>query len=690
MSPVKRVRTSVRSGQVAFAPRARLLKLIGAELISDDVLAITELVKNAYDADATSARIDFHDVAGPDGTITVRDDGHGMDLDALLGRWMEPAGTLKASKRGRRTRSGRRVLGEKGVGRFAADKLGSRLELFSRTRRSRDELRAIFDWDAFDSRDAKLADIKTRWELRSAQSLESPGTLLVMSGLRSRWNERMFRRLCNRLARLRPPFEHGEDGFGIWIESDEFPDYSGQVQTAYLDRAPYRVDATFDGEQTVLVDINGSSPQEHRWNGAGDLRCGPVRLRLFGFDLEVDSLARLGPKMEARAWLREWSGISVYRDGFRVWPYGEPQDDWLRLDQRRVNNPTVRLSNNQVVGFVEITRDANPDLTDQTNREGLIHNPAHEDLRRLVLFVLQLLEAERQSVRHPHGHGLTGASSSVRQADLTASALARLESHLDGQSGGRRLLDAVRSGLERDRLQRGHLVEAYAELAAVGQSALEFSTAALPLLEKAHAACVALEASNGHSGSVSGVVVPELRDALDAMTAKLVALKTVDVASRYRSGHTDVGPALHVFMRAVQPTLDGRGIKLALSVDADRALLVKLRPESLHRVMHMLLANTLDWLHRVTKPRVRLSVRDGGDSCEVYFADNGPGIRKELADRVFEPHFSGREGGRGMGLTIARGIVEQHKGSLDVIHDGRRRGATFRMRLPVRRRRVRR
>src|SRR5262249_4988507 len=92
---------------------------------------------------------------------------------------------------------------------------------------------------------------------------------------------------------------------------------------------------------------------------------------------------------------------SVYRDGFRVWPYGEPHDDWLRLDQRRVNNPVVRFSNNQLVGFVEISRDGNPDLVDQTNREGLIHNQAYEDLRRLLYFVLQILEAGRQRVRHP-------------------------------------------------------------------------------------------------------------------------------------------------------------------------------------------------------------------------------------------------------------------------------------------------
>src|SRR5262249_36989554 len=119
---------ALKSGAVAFRPRARLLKLIGAELISDDILAITELVKNAHDADASSVTLEFRGVTSEVGEIIVKDDGVGMDLDALLGGWMEPAGSTKNGDGHRFTPRGRRALGEKGVGRFAADKIASRLE----------------------------------------------------------------------------------------------------------------------------------------------------------------------------------------------------------------------------------------------------------------------------------------------------------------------------------------------------------------------------------------------------------------------------------------------------------------------------------------------------------------------------------------------------------------------------------
>ena len=98
------MKPAIQQGLVAFRPRARLLKLIGAELISDDVLAITELVKNAHDADATEVVIEFRRTSGPDGEIVVRDDGTGMDLDTLLGLWMQPAGTSKRDPAARVTR----------------------------------------------------------------------------------------------------------------------------------------------------------------------------------------------------------------------------------------------------------------------------------------------------------------------------------------------------------------------------------------------------------------------------------------------------------------------------------------------------------------------------------------------------------------------------------------------------------
>lgn len=679
-----------RSGVVEFRPRARLLKLIGSELISDDVLAVTELVKNAHDADASTVVVEFKGVTSAAGEIVVRDDGSGMDLDTLLGHWMQPAATSKAKPSSRFTRSGRRMLGEKGVGRFAADKLGGQLELISRRKGQRDEVVALFDWDAFDNDVLLMSEVKSRWELRPASVIPKHGTILRIARPRALWNERMFRRLSTRLSRLRSPFRDG-DNFTIRIESDEFPQYSGELRTDVLDRAPYRIEALFDGNATVETNVNGRRSIEHLWNGTSDLRCGPVKIRIFGFDLETEAVARVGPRMEVRAWLREWSGISVYRDGFRVWPYGEPHDDWLRLDQRRVNNPVVRLSNNQVVGFVEISRDGNPDLADQTNREGLLHNRAYEDLRRLLYFVLQILEAERQTKRHPTTRIASNPGTQERSEDSVAAALEKLATKVDTTTRAELLKLAVRArdSVARQEALHKRFLEGYSDLAALGQAAIGLSRSLQPHLDKLRQMSDRIREGAGRSTRRSALAaVDQLAETINIVADRLAMVGPMETSANHRRRALDVSSELTVFKELMQPVLGPAGVEMEIGSEAADVVRVEMRPETFHRLLHILATNSLDWLHGIRQPRIRIAARRVEQKCEIIFSDNGPGIPEAAADRVFEPLFSGKEGGQGMGLTIARSIVKVHGGEIQALTDGRRRGASIRILLPRKRSRA--
>jgi C4-dicarboxylate-specific signal transduction histidine kinase len=124
------------------------------------------------------------------------------------------------------------------------------------------------------------------------------------------------------------------------------------------------------------------------------------------------------------------------------------------------------------------------------------------------------------------------------------------------------------------------------------------------------------------------------------------------------------------------------------SVPRRSVLRAEFRPESFHRILHILTANSLEWLHGAKNPEIRIKAVALKETCEIIFSDNGPGIPAELATQVFEPLYSGREGGRGMGLTIARNILTLHSGNIEVIVDGRRRGANIRIRLPRKRSRA--
>jgi signal transduction histidine kinase len=673
------VTIAARNGSIAFQPRARLLKLIGEELISDEVVAISELVKNAHDADAQKVTISFQGVTGPEGAIVIRDDGCGMDLDTLLGRWMVPAASTKVGKGRQITRRGRRVLGEKGVGRFAADKLARHLVVISRCASQPEEVHAIVDWDRFDSDSLMLAEVMNRWEMRTAREIDRHGTTLRMGGLRSQWTERMFRRLCLRLSRLLSPFRSDRDRFVIHIESDEFPEYSGELRQDFLEKAPYRVEAEYDGEQTITIALNGRRAVAQRWNGQGELSCGPVRIRIFAFDLEGESLAKIGPRMEVRAWLREWTGVSIYRDGFRIWPYGEPHDDWLRLDQRRVNNPVEKLSNNQVIGFIDIGRDRNPDLMDQTNREGLINNPALEDLRRLVNFVLQSIEAERQSIRHPVRRGIKPPAERTAEVDSITAQLERLANKAPGDVGRelRTLKHRLQEQALRDAAERQQMVEGYSGLAAIGQMTAGLLPVIPHELERIRAELERMKTILAHRR------IPEVRESIAGLGASLTSIDehlrvmTAATGGTERRRAIDLVAETQSYRQLVANLLASSGVEMELEIPQRDVLRTEMRPENYYGLLQILTSNALDWLKGAELRRIKVTLRGERDQCLVMFSDSGPGVPFDLAEKVFDPLVSRKEGGRGMGLTIARQMVEAHGGQISLITDLRRRGANF-------------
>lgn len=679
--------TMMRSGSSPFVPRARLLKLLGGELIRDEVMAVVELVKNAHDADASRVRVVFEGVNDGTGEIRIEDDGEGMDLERLLGHWMQPAGSSKRGLGNRRTALGRRLLGEKGVGRFAVDRLGAHLELVSRRVDADSEVVMHFDWDRFDSEHLPLSEVHANWTLRDPQHfIHGSGTLLRVTGLRTPWTERMFRRLSTRLQRLLNPFS-GDHAFTIEVDSDEFPDYSGTLRLELLERAPYRLEASFDGEVAIHTRFHDEKPVVHTWNGAGDLHCGPLRVILFAFDLESDSLSQLGPPPEVRAWLREWSGISIYRDGFRVLPYGEPDDDWLRLDQRRVNNPVVRLSNNQVCGFVQISSDDNPELRDQTNRGGLIENQASADLRRLMHHILQIIESERQRLRHPPVES-SRPTSFIPSGDESETgplqALEQLGCRLTGRDGEevRRLARELAQDHERREAHHRRERDGFANLAAFGQGAVRLHHVVKPRLERVREQLHSL----GKRSQIDRELLSTLKGEIDAVEEGLSVLGEMDPGIGRRRRTIDLVRELQHFHDMVLPLVKSQGISLLMNLPVKGPARVEFTPAVLRQVLQVLLVNAMDWLYDQETRWISLGLLDCGDWWQIIFADSGPGIDPGLLGRVFEPGFSLKENGTGMGLTVARHLLDQHGGQI-VVMAGDEPGTRIGVMVPARVRR---
>lgn len=719
---------SQTSGTQSLRPRARILRTLGDELISSEMVAVIELVKNSYDADATRVLVRFieSEVASKN-RIEVVDNGHGMSLQTVQTAWMEPA-TLMRKRNKRSEKRGRRVLGQKGIGRFAASRLADFLEVVTRRPHADQEVRVFFDWSQFDDEEKYLDEVEVLWEEADPVEIcpdgvtralweegEKPtiddlshGTILRMEGTRTEWGREQFTSLRTGLSRLISPFfgkdDRSEgDEFRICLEVfTQFESLSGVVEPPEaLGRPHYWLKGQVDehGHYDVRLrlqnqDVEEPISKQYTFKDGHKPECGPFSIELRAWDRDRDSLGELAQLYgstltDVRRDLNNAAGINIYRDGFRVLPYGEPRNDWLRLDLRRVQNPTLRLSNNQIVGFILISADSNPLLRDQSNREGLIEGQALDDLRTLVEAVLSEVETRRYAVRPRR----ESPSSQTREGLFAGFDLISVRQLLAERYPDDSELLALIGEKEKDlgtRVERvQEVLGRYRRLATLGQlidTVLHDGRAPLAKIKN--------ESDLG------------LRDIRRASTASTEILRRLDQRLHSIGTQSDV---LGTVFRKIEPfggRKRGRPTEIHLEKvisDAFSVLETEIAevgartvlPESLtsvtvdqseiQQVIINLLQNSLYWLRESSRENREISVkvvRTGPESVEILFSDSGPGVDPEFQKRIFEPYFSTKPDGVGLGLTIAGEIVsEYYAGTLELLDGGPLPGATFRITL---------
>ena len=722
-------RNRKRSGEQALRPRARFLRTFGDELISSETVALIELVKNSFDADATKILVRFTPPLETNhGVIEVIDNGHGMALDTIQTAWMEPA-TLMKRQRPRSEGLGRRVLGEKGIGRFATSRLAKRLDVITKRAESSTQTRVVFDWTQFDDPRLFLDEVKVSWYEESAAEYsrlgtvralwgvdETPttrdlshGTILRMRDLNSNWGTEEFERLKSGLARLVSPFfwqldknEHrASNGFDIRLEvPDPHSEFSGLIGPPDTLESPhyslkgrvdeyggYEVTVRLKGREDAEVVASPSLVEPDRTS------CGPFGIELRVWDRDPASMGDLARTREStirnvRRDLDAMAGISVYRDGFRVLPYGERGDDWLGLDLRRVQNPTLRLSNNQIVGYVLIGSDANPSLKDQTNREGLVEGPALTDLRVKVKELLTVLEPRRYSLRA----GQRG--SKIRRGGIFMDfGLADVSAYVSKKyPENTELIELVRekaSDLHRRVEEVQEVLSRYHRLATLGNlvdTVLHDGRA--PLSKIAQAAFMARR-DIGRSQQPSVLSTERLRERLDIVSGQAQVLATlfrrIEPFGGRRRGRPTRSQIEQIIKDAVS-VLSSRTLELGVTLDLPKSsTMVTVESSDIQEVIVNLLDNSLYWLQQVKKEDRNVTVqisRNTSDQVQILFSDSGPGVEEQFVDSIFDPYFSTKPDGIGLGLSIAGGIVsDYYGGDLELLNSGPLPGATFRITL---------
>lgn len=731
-------------GHQPLRPRARLMLMLGVELISSEAVALSELVKNSYDADARTVVVSLRDeTIDQPAQLMVIDDGSGMSAETVQQTWLEPA--TPSRRRRKISPAGRRSLGEKGIGRFATAKLAHRLELTTCNGRKADgEIHLQVDWDAFADEDKYLDEIVIPWSVKDASffgphgeagkvwrsrlanyeessqkngKLQVPdttqGTMLLMKGLRASWDETLVGEISRTLSRLISPsadqaLEKSQRDFRILLDlPPRFSRLSGWLgPSEELSRPHYRLSADVDGEgqARITMRIRGEGESrpviETQYSGAdgGPPRCGPFSLSLRVWDRDRVALAEVAPDMSyqtLRDLLDQAAGVSVYRDGFRVLPYGERGDDWLQLDRRRINDPTRRLSNNQILGALNISADANPELIDQTNREGLVEGPALNDLRQLVREIMVHLERARFDLRHDERrrpHVRTGdLFRPFRLTELREEATNRADPELI------ELVDDAENRLDEQNSQVREVVARYQRLATLGQLVDQMiHEVAQPIVGAREAAVAGLEiiedeehASMNWPAGIHSLInrlraeFRAIREQTRVVNDILVRLAPFGGRRRGRPHIISVEGAMGDVTRIMRQTIQDRKVEVTVP---DSETNVTVDGTELQEILLNLLSNSLYWVTRTPRGHRRQITfqlqREHDQSLSILVSDTGPGVPEGDRPHIFEPYFTTREGGAGLGLSIAGQIVEDYYGgTLVLISPGLLGGATFRANL---------
>jgi signal transduction histidine kinase len=682
-----------------FRPRARIMHLLGDQLIRDAGIAVFELVKNAYDADASKCIVTICDVEEPDKTsIIIEDDGEGMTYETVTSVWLEPGTEFRKEQKekGIRTTKGRLPLGEKGIGRFAVHKLGKKIRLVTRAT-GEDEIEVSLDWEEIFSRPIFLSDIPVPVQRRRPVHFtgNKTGTRIVIRGIRETWTRGKIRDLQRSITSICSPFKNDENDEGDKADENEFqaslvlrPDPEDWLRglldiREIMKLSIFRGSGIINGDE-ITYDYNfmplpamagkitkrklpsqkakvfGSMPEDienakpgrrakQRPINLDDYGIGPVAFSFHIFDREpmVLELAT-SDKAGLRKFLDANGGVRVYREGIRVYDFGEPGNDWLDLGGRRVNIPVRRIGNNQIIGAVMLdSKSSAKSLIEKTNREGFIENDAYEALKVAVLCALRHIEIERnedkERLRRVYSRGKSKAP--------VVEDLAELREKLKEK----RLLEEL--GPIVDRVEK-QFVEVRDRLITAAGAGLSL-TVVLHEVEKIVAETVEAVDQNADKNTIAKLV-HRISDIVDGLTylvrssgrkkekaSVLIKQALFNFDYRFRAHNIKVI----------------NGMELGdpdFSINCVRRLIVT--------TLTNLLDNCIYWLENKGNKDKRIYIgttKDLPEGASFIVADNGPGFRPQDApEYLVQPFFSRKDDGMGLGLHIASEVAKIHKGTL--------------------------
>jgi len=700
--------------KISIQVHPRAFSAFGADLVTNDAVAITELIKNCYDAFAFNVEVKFGRFKSGSYFIDIKDDGLGMTRDIIKTAWAVIATPYKQKNPiVRRNGFVRRVSGNKGLGRFSAARLGSKLTMITK---SKDDtcLNAKFDWDELSNSENIDECFLTISENKDNifESVGGTGTIIRIKDLQSTWDEEKIEKLSDDLSRLISPFEK-VDNFSIKIIS-KFEDHPVEVTPPrFINKPLYRIDGKVDKNGTIDWHYYYNSHKDNReisnkipWLPKNDFfeqlslldnftkyTCGPFSFEIRAWDLDADSIADVSEtfdlkKSDIRKSISLYKGLSVYRDNILVLPKSEASRDWLGLDLKRVSNVGRRMSTSQIVGIINVSAEENPEIKDTTDREKLVDTNEYKQFVQIANDIIDKLQYER----------LKDKKVNQKRANL---------SDLITPLSSKNLLERAESAAE-----LGH------STGAIIKYIKEYDEQNEKNLSELNSRLV-YYAQTASLGSIAIVILHEFLTGMTAIKRflnqckpyiKTFDEKTNEYLEDANIGHKRVSEVAQSFAPLYRKDLRKqnnvcdladiiqKSIRLIkakkISKDIDFKFII---PENVNVCMHEgelqtifinLFDNACYWIQEAKKQAklIAISVENTplSDRINVVISDNGVGVLPEEAARIFNPGITSKPHGIGMGLVIVSELLNYYDGKIGVRIPSDIDGATFVFDVPVR------
>lgn len=670
-----------------FAPD--VLSRLGEELVPHAEQGLIELVRNSYDADAVTCTVELTS----DGTVRVVDDGDGMDAASLANGFLVVGRSQKAASGF--TRLHRRQVGDKGLGRLAALRLGRFVSVVTRPRAEPgSQYTMSIDWRAFDN--ARVVEAVPIEIVRTTTKAKF-GTTIEMRDLKMPLGRAQLRRLARGLLLLADPFSEVSNAFHPRLVAAEYEDLERRVKESYLGLSDYHLVASVNGEGRVkatVFDWHGTKVFQARADAFAGHRykVPPATFELWTYLLGGSFAGRGASTAEIRNWLEVVGGAHIYYRQLRVYPYGEPGHDWLDMNLLRVRSPEERPSTNNSVGKV-VVEDPQALLLQKTDRSGFVENESFLELKHFCVDVLdwmasvRLQAAERRRAEERKRLPQETERARKRVADVIATLPPRKRPQFE-QAYER--LEAVQRR-QAERLRQDLLL--YRTLGTVGTTIALFAHEAPRSLDQIRTMAQTIGVRTKRLIPAAEFVKLErplhvILDSVNALQSFAQLPRRLLDQSRRRSGllnvNESIGDVVDVFGDLATATKVNITCQL---VDDDPK--IHGTKAALDSVLANLISNSINAFISDSSPkaegrRIQIDTGLNDKRITIRVSDNGPGIAGIELDDIWLPGRTTTPRGTGLGLTIVRDTVADLGGTVSAISRGSLGGAEFVVQLPRR------